>query len=402
MERALEDDLKGLDAEIELAVDRLFVEDQKLRQDQTAADTSDTEPSPDTGRVFENAAPSGLGGFMAPAEPLSGFDADPVSTAVSPPAGEAQPFARVTPDDPDGSLFTTAEEGRGFEELFEKLESRLLTLECNMTRESLAATRQQVMELRDASTERDTISVLQRMEYVLETMSKNEPPVHPSLMKFLVDAKNTVRLITKEGPAPGDGLYKALVLEGIEARFHCLHRPRDMGQEASPEAGWKTVEKKLDILSAKIDQGFGGIRRGLSGLERPQPSTREVTVTVLKVDERFFGVESDRVFKLFKLPGGFRAACMGRERIRVKDVEIRVVDLSKILPLSEIRPDRELRLLILREDEEYLGLIIEQVIQKVSSRSPMGRGENGYFMGSIPWTYEERPVDLPVLDVKRL
>ena len=81
---------------------------------------------------------------------------------------------------------------------------------------------------------------------------------------------------------------------------------------------------------------------------------------------------------------------------------MKLVDLKKLFSILEKDSERELKILIVKDDGEYKGLMIEQVLQKVSTRSDLGKGTSDYFMGSIPWMYQERPVEISVLDVKKL
>jgi chemotaxis signal transduction protein len=81
---------------------------------------------------------------------------------------------------------------------------------------------------------------------------------------------------------------------------------------------------------------------------------------------------------------------------------VKLVDLKKLFSMREKGRQRELKILIVKVDGEYKGLMVEQVLQKVSTRSELGKGAGDYFIGSIPWTYQERPVEISVLDVKKL
>ena len=51
---------------------------------------------------------------------------------------------------------------------------------------------------------------------------------------------------------------------------------------------------------------------------------------------------------------------------------------------------------------EFKGLIVEEVLKRILS-SPLDQGENGKpVLGLIHWNYQARPVDVLILDVKRL
>jgi hypothetical protein len=135
--------------------------------------------------------------------------------------------------------------------------------------------------------------------------------------------------------------------------------------------------------------------------EPPQPSSW-LTIMVFTLEGRVFGVENERVFKLFRVPPAFRDKVVDQRRVRLKNVEVRLVDLKKLFSIHEKGREGELKLLIVKDEGEYKGLMIEQVLQKVSTCSELAKGAGDYFIGSLPWTYQERPVEISVLDVKRL
>jgi chemotaxis signal transduction protein len=81
---------------------------------------------------------------------------------------------------------------------------------------------------------------------------------------------------------------------------------------------------------------------------------------------------------------------------------VKLVDLKRLFSIREKGPERELKILIVKDDGEHKGLMIEQVLQKIRIRSDLGKGTSDYFMGSIPWMYQERPVEISILDVKKL
>jgi chemotaxis protein histidine kinase CheA len=124
-------------------------------------------------------------------------------------------------------------------------------------------------------------------------------------------------------------------------------------------------------------------------------------VTVFRVDEKLFGVESDKVFKLFRVPNTFHDKYSNQEKIRLKDFEVKLIDLKKIFSVQGGDRRGETNILTVKEDGQYKGLIVDQVLRKLSAPTEVGREYGDYFVGMIRWTYQEHSVEIPILDLKK-
>ena len=60
------------------------------------------------------------------------------------------------------------------------------------------------------------------MEKVLIHMIKNEENIQPPWIKFLLDSKETIKLLMRKETEGEINIYKQLAYLGIEARFSCL------------------------------------------------------------------------------------------------------------------------------------------------------------------------------------
>jgi hypothetical protein len=310
----------------------------------------------------------------------------------------------------------------------ERIETHLLSLEWEITNEGIEKTKEILIDLRNRwSGQPEIISVSNRMEGVLDFMLKGDANIHPPLIKFLMDAKDTIKVLRQEETTPEMKIYKHLACDGIEARFLALTGVReaqtkkplpefpDAGDRAVlPEAGWKRIEEIADqitLFSATMHGALEKIEERLSRLEKQTLNPREeeggqsspgLTVMVFKLEGKLFGVQNEQVFKLFKVPATFRDKYVDQQRIRIRNVDVKLVDLKRLFSIQEKGPERELKILIVKDDGEHKGLMIEQVLQKIRTRSDLGKGTSDYVMGSIPWMYQERPVEISVLDVKKL
>jgi len=313
----------------------------------------------------------------------------------------------------------------------EKLESQLLSLEWEISKENLDKTRSEVVALQKAFQEQsDVLSVLGLMEKVLKRMITQGEKIGPSLMKFLMDSKETVNLFLKKEMNEQMDLYRRLAYEGIQARFSCLEAPFASPESVPPprpvekvdlvqvaSAGPKMVEELSNALGdyfGRVDERFKKIDEHLSGLnewirnaseellQRRSTSTPSVHVTVFKVDGRYFGVPSEKVFKLFKVPASFHDRLSNQQRIRLKDFEMRIVDLRALLSFPGGKSEGERRILIVRDDGEYKGFLIDSVLDRVSARPSTPEGLEAYASGVIQWTYQQQPREIPLLNVARL
>ena len=59
-----------------------------------------------------------------------------------------------------------------------------------------------------------------------------------------------------------------------------------------------------------------------------------MNVTVFKIDEKLFGVESEKVIKLFKVPSTFHDKYSDQQRVRLKEFEVKLIDLRKIFSVK--------------------------------------------------------------------
>ncbi len=375
-----EEDLKGLEREIDAAVDLLFVE---------------------------------KGG-----EPLKSASASPPLTGAFQEMKrevewEMPPFAPLTPS---------------ASRPIEKLETQLLSLEWEITKENLGRTVEEVLALWKGFKETPDISaILNRMVRVLNYMIQNEEGIQPHLIRFLLDSKETIKLLMRK-EAEGDiAIYKKLAHAGIEARFLGLEELQEVKSKPSsvktemdeekagaslmrPEQMEKILQR-MESFSERLDKMIEKMNQHLSAHERPieTPAVRpgngrplKMKVTVFKTGEKLFGVESDKVFKLFKVPSPLCKKMIHFGNVRLKGLEVRMIDLGKFFSVSGEDQEEERQVLILKGDEEYKGLMMDRVLNRLSGPLEQAGESNEYLLGMIRWTYEDLPVKVPILDFEKL
>jgi hypothetical protein len=175
---------------------------------------------------------------------------------------------------------------------------------------------------------------------------------------------------------------------------------------------WKKIEEMLshsNSLCEKMGAVLERIEQRLSeqGDSRPSEQVKSTpptlfNITVFQIDEELFGVLSDRVVKLFRVPEGGYGHFQNQQRIRLKDFEVKIIDLKKLLALQEDWERSQVRILVVKTDEDYIGLMVERVLKRFPAYPEIQDGYGEYFWGMIHWNYQNRPVDVPILDLTRL
>jgi hypothetical protein len=392
-----EDDIKGLEEEIDSAVDRLFVDKKG-----GATDKVSMEPSTS----------------LHPQAPVKVPDQEsrPQSTPepVKTPDRESRPQSTPEPVPVIKS--------------FEQMETQLLSLEWEITKENLEKTREEVLALREILKERtDITSVLKLMEKALVRMIKNDENIQPQQIKFLLDSKETIKLLMKKEMEGEIHTYKQLAFGGIKARFLCMegwketraNQPSDGKNEESDKGEiykrWeKQAEGILNKMQLFLEQMNGILNKfeqhvsnlgqiaGKPSEKLPEKRSFPVEVTVFEINKKLFGIESHKVFKLFKAPTSFQEKYSSQQKIRLKDFEMKVVDLHRLFSIEQKGPKGEMQLLIAKEDGEYIGLVVDQVLRKLSVQADVSEDYAEYLLGMFHWNYQEHPMDIPILNLKKI
>jgi len=376
-----EEDLRGLEEEIESAINRLFVEKN--------------EEAPQSDFKKSSSPP-----------PSRGLERDLDKGAVLQPPPES-PLSQPS---------------------IEKLEAQILALEWEITDENIRKTGKEVHRLRGIFQDNhDVVSLLRLMEKALNQMMKNDETIGPPLIRFLLDSKEMLKLLMQREVEGDARIYRKLAYEGMEAKFSLLEGLSDtkvpppaatvienQPERVPPTDGGGKMEEmltKLNLITVRIDRTLSKIEEDLSQIRQSvqepihpviEMKPLPVRVTVFQVDGKLFGVESDKVFKLFRVPDTFEEKHLRQERIRLKDIDVRLIDLKKILALPKGEPRGETKILLVRDDDEYKGLVIGQVVKRLSTQLDLEEGTGGYYTGMVHWTYQERPVAVPVLDLRKM
>jgi len=440
-----EEDFKGLDEEIDNAVDRLFVENKRGMIKRTSVESPLSEPSmqpptlePSMEPLMEPPSldPSMRSPILEPTMKPSVLEPSMKTSLLESSYEfeleknidlESSPPPTPTPSPTPVPLLKSAE----------KMEAQLLSLEWEITDEKLKKTREEVLALRELLKQKpDMRSILNYMEEILNHMIKNEENIQPPWIKFLLDSKETIKLLMRKETDGEINIYKQLAHLGIDARFSRLEGikeskiipPSFVKREGIEKArvsipAEKKIENvsisekkiedmsdKMNLFMEKVEKIFIAMRQQISKLEETTPKppvpfaearSKPVNVTIFKVDEKLFGVETEKVFKLFKVPLSFRQKYSDQSKIRLKDLEVRIINLKKIFSIPEGEHAGEMRILTVKDNGEYKGLMVDQVLKQLSTLFEKGGEVGQYFSGVIHSTYQEQPVEIPILDLKK-
>ncbi len=425
MDKIIEEDIKGLEEEIDDAVDRLFIEKKRGGVENLLMDSQLLEPSLKSPVLESATKPPTL---EPPLESLvlepsiqSPDLEPPFKSFLSEPSYEFEKVVDLesSPPPPPAPV--------PFLKSIEKMEAQLLSLEWEITEEKLKKTKEEILALRELMKQKkDITSILTCMDKVLAHMVKNGENIQPPWIKFLLDSKETIKLLMRKETEGEINIYKQLASYGIEARFSCLEGMKEAktiqpafgkgegiekaGISVPGEKKIEDMSNKLSVFMEKAEDIFKTMKQQISKLEettqRPPVSFLEarplpVTITIFKVDEKLLGVESAKVFKLFKVPNTFQEKYSKQQKIRLKDLEVKMIDLRKILSLRGGSPKGEIRILAVKDNGGVKGFMIDQVLKKLSTTSDRGGEVGEYFSGVIHSTYQEEPVEIPILDLKK-
>jgi hypothetical protein len=415
-----EDEVKGLEAEIDDAVERLFVEIKKGLPGHASMESPVVKPPPRAEKEFDLTNVSMEPPVVKP--PLRVEKDDDLDLSFAPPPSDSDiPFVLEPSSSPPPPPPRPPKAAPSLNPL-EKLETQILSLEWEITKENLKKAMEEILAVRAQAKENPQIvSTLNLMGKVIHYMMKNEGDVTPPFVKFLLDSKETIKLLMKKGTDQETTTFKQLVYAGIEAKFASLEGLREVpsppppsigGSERMETTGVPTLgaEKMQELLSKinlflerteELIKRMGERSRSGSGLP-PEIQTPSAQITVFKIGDKFFGVESEKVFKLFKVPDTFEAKFSNQPKIRLRGLEVRMIDLKKRFSIAAENRKEGIKLLTVNDQGIVKGWIIDQILKQVSA-TPEREGEGTRdVLGKIYWTYKDRQVTVPILDTKRL
>lgn len=370
-----EEEFKGLEEEIDSAIEKLFVEKKKTPDEDLNRDFMD--PSYSYGMIQD------------------------ISSKVS---------------------TNEYEKAHDFSSPFEKMETQLLSLEWELTRENIDKTRQEILSFqRMVKDEPQITKILEFMSKILSHISKNDENIQPTFIRFLLDSKETIKLLMRKDRVNDIEVYKQLAFSGLEARYNCLEglgRAKDISTLINKDETYKDetiidrISSKVNLLSKKIDELISKVDAKLSKIEETKKDLKSIekgletrsllkNITIVKVENRLFGIESDSVVKLFKLPGVMFEKYLNKQKIQLKEFDMKLIDLNRILSIPRESIKEEFRILTVKDNGLYKGFIIDEVVKRLSAYPDSREDYGEYYSGLIYTIYQDESVEIPILDIKK-
>ena len=440
-----EEDFKGLDEEIDDAVDRLFI-DNKRGSGKRLSVESPALKNPLKSMIEEPSIKSSTSEPSMESLPVEPSMESPISESFTKPSIAEPPMKpsflepsyefeleKNLPTEKNLDLETTPRPPSPpspllqFSKSIDNMEAQLLSLEWEISDEKLKKTREEIIALRELLKQKpDLASILSDMEKVLSHMIENEENIRPSWIKILLDSKETIKLLAR-GETEGEiNIYKQLAYLGIEARFSSLEGLKEsksvppslvkgeaIEKTDHPPLGEKKIEdmsNKMNFFMVNVEEMFKTMKQQISRLEETtrksaappvEVKPKTVNITIFRMNKKLFGVESEKVFKLFKVPSTLQKRYLNQDKIQFKDFELKMINLNKTLAIAGGEPKGEIRILAVKDNGGYKGFMVDEVVKKVSAPSEKEGKAGEYFSGIIHSTYQERSVEIPILDLRK-
>lgn len=430
-----EEEIKELEDEIDLAVDRLFVEKRKGAK----------EPAHQESPIFETEEPPVFETFLQSAqEPPGALRLDEEGRETALPSLESSFGLPVEPGKEELDIeesFAAASPPPSspplsYMKAIDQLEAQLLALEWEITDEKLQNTQEAVQSLNQLLKQRNDISsVLGFMDDLLNRMTADKEEIRPPMIKFLLDAKETIKLLLKREAGGEVNIYKQLALEGMEARFAGLQAQKALpsptapskvekevidhpipGPPPAPPIDWEKVQEMLGqwkTFFGRAEEILAGMGGRLSQLEKVRPESRTpaaaepplaplMDVTIFRACGKCYGVETQKIWKLYRIPPSFREKYGNQPKVRLKDAEVSLVDLRKAFPGETLNESGEAKLLMLQGDGEYKGLIVVEVLKRLRGAVEERPADARPLLGVLHWFDQSEAVEVPILDSNKL
>src|SRR4030042_3022240 len=391
-----EEDFKGLDEEIDDAVDRLVI-DNKRGSGRSFSMESPALKTPLKSIIEEPSLKSPTSEPSMESLPMESSMESPISEPLIQPS-IAEPSMKpsflepsfefelekslpleknldseTTPHPPSVLL--------QFSKSIDNEEAQPLSLEWEISEEKLKKAREEILALRELLKQKpDLASILSDMEKVLGHMLENEENIRPSWIKILLDSKETIKLLARNETDGEINTYKQLDYLGMEARFSSLEgieesksvQPSLAKGEAIAKADHPLLgEKKIDDMSNKmnlfmvnVEEMFRTMKQQISRLEETtrkpaappvEVKPKTVNITIFRIDRKLFGVVSEKVFKLYKLPSTLQKRYSSQDKIQFKDFELKMINLNKTLAIPGGTPKGEIRILGVKDNGDLSG-----------------------------------------------
>jgi len=369
-------ELKGLEKEIDHAIDSLFVE---------------------TGTGREKARPTTVG--TAASEPAR----SPEGVAKPSEAGELGPSAREIGREraAAGQELVSGGSDRAAQNL-ENLETHLLSLEWEISPDLIDKIIAELGFLKEANrNNRRVFQVVDVMGKVAHSLADDEGNITPESLRFLLEAKDGIKLLSDELKDKED--YKHVVLSGILARYRLM---QDQGKMPAEGRGYldtgrdfnglaRSLKQLSDQLQDEIRQ-LGSIARKLQARGGLPASSERVGAVLVESCGRVFAIEKESVVRSIQIPYRMVKTVWRDSEVRIRGMRFPLVNLFRLFRFKGRVDAKDRAVLLVKKGDRTLAVLVDRLLQRrdiplasiregkglpyIRGVASIGRGRNIYFL----------------------
>lgn len=351
-------ELKGLERDIDHAIDSLFVE--------KGAGKEKAPPA---------TAPKAADGPVAPPE-VELESAGQEVQSEQPSRGRKSPSGAT-----DASMRN-----------LENLETHLLSLEWEITPDFIDKIISELGFLKEAF--RDNRAVLQVVDIMAEvahSLADDQGNITPENLRFLLEAKDGIKLFCDELKDKED--YKKLVLSGILARYRLMEdhgRGRAEGRDDSGRGrDFERITQDLRKLSHKLQseiRQLGSITQRLQRRRDHLPPTAMVETVLVESCGRVFAIERKGVVRSLQIPSRMVRTVWRDREIRIRGARLPLINLFRLFRFRGRVEAKDKVVVLVKKGDRTLAILVDRLLQKKEIASKRIREGKGlpYIRGVVP------------------
>jgi len=336
--------LGGLETEIDRAVDSLFVEKRQQSDGARATSLQDSGESSRAAMRTRSEAPQ----------------AQPASRR---PELEAEKPAEKT-----GPVAERADRAR---RNLENLETHLLSLEWEISRELIEKIISELNFLKEEHrNDRVVFQVADVMDKVAHLLAKDEGNITPENLRFLLEAKDGIKLLSDDLKDRED--YKNMILSGILARYRLMHdqkkRPTEPRSGTPSDGEVADIAKALRALSDELRVEIRELGRIAQDLQQGQPvqraSQKGVDTVLIESCGRVFAIEKERVVRSVQIPYRMVRTVWRDREIRIRGVRLPLINLFRLFKFKGKIEARDRPVVLTQKGDRTLAILADRVLER--------------------------------------
>jgi chemotaxis protein histidine kinase CheA len=401
-----------LESEIDQAIDSLFVEKSGRLEKTSSSSVSSmpkeppkADPEPQTGKAkpggLENEIDDAIENLFvekgdrsetAPTAPIDQTVSEPpvpdiASLSEKSETGSSSSGPKVGVDRPTREEGPIMRDPHPSERNIENLETHLLSLEWEINRDLIDKVISELGFLKKANqNNRAVFQVTDVMEKVAHSLAKDEMNITPESLRFLLEAKDGIKLLTGEFKDRDD--YKTVILSGILARYQLMHEPEktptpakeqgDMRSETEVVGVAKALRELSEELRGEIRQ-LGRIAQELQQGRRSQAVSDETVGAVLfESCGRVFAVEKENLVRSVQIPFRMVRTVWRDKEIRIRGVRLPLVNLFRLFKVKGQVEAKDRPVVVIKKGDRTLAILADRLLSKKDIPLKHIREEKGF------------------------